>query len=170
MRVVTQLMGWVLPWCCGTLSWQCSRRSLEAPCTHLCPRTPGNSKIDDRVKADLCFQVHAPVKKVSFYLFVCFGVGHAYSSELGTSVSQGAFPAAETRSGVYTRDARKAGIKLALSRTKEKSRRCHWRPLLTAKFSAGGESSVPTSSTSSQSTPSPVNPSGQGAHWKPPDS
>lgn len=48
-----------------------------------------------------------------------FGVGHAYSSDLGTSVSQGAFPAAETRRGVDTRDARIAGVKLALRITEK---------------------------------------------------
>lgn len=73
------------------------------------------------MKADLRFQVYTHSVEGSFYLFVCFGVGHAYSSELGTSVSQGAFPAAETRSGVYTRDTRKAGVKLALGHTKRKT-------------------------------------------------
>lgn len=120
-RVDTQLIMWVLPWCCGTLSWQCSLRSLEAPCTRQRPRTPANSIRDNRVKAGLCFLgLHTSVED-SFYLFVCFGVGHAYSSDLGTSVPQGAFPAAETRSGVQTRDARKAGIKLALRHPNRKA-------------------------------------------------
>lgn len=163
-----QLIMRVQPWCCSTPSWQYSLHSRGEPCTRLCPRTPGNSKSDNGVKTALHFQgLHICLGRL-FYLSVRCSVIHAYSSDLRPSVSQRALPAAETRSGVYTRDARKAGIELALGHTKENKQKMSLVAAANGKSSTGSETSVPTSSTSSQCTPSPVNPSGQGAHWKPP--
>lgn len=55
-----------------------------------------------------------------------------------------------------------------------KKKNIRW-PLVTSYFTCGhkelhNRTHNHTSSTSSQCTPSPVYPSGQGAHWKPPDS
>lgn len=94
---------------------------------------------------------------------------HSHSIYLWSSVSQRALPTAKTRSSVYTPNTREARVKLALKHTK--SRRwsnanlfyshlhmytCTLRNIV-----------IPTSSTSSHCIPSPVYPSGQGAHWKP---
>lgn len=97
---------------------------------------------------------------------MCLSIGHSYSSYLWTSVSQRTFPAAKTRSSVYTRNTRETGIELALKqKTEDANCSSHLQEILDSQ-----QHLIPTSSTSSQCTPSPVYPSGQGAHWKAPDS
>lgn len=106
------------------------------------------------------------------HLFVWLCIGYSHSIYLWSGVSQRAFLTAKPWSSVHTPHTRETWVKLAL-KDKKNSR---W-PLVTSYFTCGHtefqrhkRAHNNTSSTSSQCTPSPVYPSGQGAHWKPPDS
>lgn len=103
-----------------------------------------------------------------FYLFVWLSIRHSNPIYFCSHISKRAFLTAETRSGVHTPDTRKTWIKLTLKHKKEHQLHL-WDSILTS-CSTHLKCIIHTSSTSSQLTPSPVNPSGHGAHWNPPDS